>query len=280
MKSSLWYIFIVIYSLAIFILTLWRKRSTKLIAVYVLIGGATYAFEYIVLVLLNSYVYSPGILGNQYFDNIMGAVVSDGFSVPMMATFVAAYQLKYIYMLGLIGLLAGNELLFLHLGIYKHYWWKEIYTVAGLLVAFSISKWWYKILQQPLSSVTRFITLFFANLLLEASVVFILSIFNKFFYTVDWFQDPARGHVAFATIYVLVLSFLLAFLVTMRINWIWVSVALLSTIIPDVVLLKVGILSMSNGWTFGHFIVLKFADFVALLLLNNFLLGKPACTRP
>lgn len=280
MKSSYWYIALALLSVLVFILALWKKRDQKLVALYLFLGGLTYTFEYFVFVLFNSYIYYPGILENEYFDNALGAAVSNAFSVPMTSVLVAAYQLNYIYMLIPIISIIGIELLFLHLGIYKHLWWHEIYTIIGLFMAFHIAKWWYKVLTKPLKDSSRFITLLVSGFFLQGSFAFILyGIFSKYFYTVNWFSDITRSHIAFATVYVVLFSIIFSAFIVIKLNWIFIIITVFLTSVPDMVLLNLGILSLSNDWTLGHFIVSRFIVFLLLFLCNRFLLKPAASSR-
>lgn len=270
-----WYLFLAVSSLLLMGYTLWRKRDSTLVALYLFMGGLTYAFEYVILVLFNSYEYHPGVIKNAYFDNILGAVASDAFSIPAICTFVAAYRLGPVQMLLPIGILVGIELFFVQLGIYEHFWWNYAYTAAGLFVAFHIAKEWHKRINGPLSLAGRFITLYSVNLLFQASVVFVqVAIFHKYFYLVYWFEDLNRGHLAFATLYIFIRSFILVSMVVFNMDIPLVMVGLFIMSSFDLVLLRLNILYLGSGWLMWGFILVRLALLAALHLFNRFLPGQ------
>lgn len=274
MQPWFWYLLLALFGGLIFGYTLWRKRDSKLIPLYTFMGGITYLFEYIVLVLFKSYIYYPHILKEPYFDNIMGAVFSDALVVPATAMFVVAFNLSFWQILIPVGLIIGIEVLFEYLGIYKHFWWEFYYTFGGLLVAFYIAKRWHRLLKKPSSLYVHFATLYFTNLFLQASTVFFLAgVFGKFFYSVGWFLDPLRSSVAFSTLCILLLSFIFVSLVVFSLNWLWVigGIGLMS--LMNIVLFKLNILQLSESWSLGYFVILYFLIYIVLRGFNRLFLN-------
>ncbi len=99
-----------------------------------------YVLEYVVFVLFESYDYDPDFMTNEYFDNLFGSLTSQAFAFPIMAMVVAAYQLKFRYILFISTMFMGIEELFSHWDIYTHHWWKTVYTGVLMTMGFSISK--------------------------------------------------------------------------------------------------------------------------------------------
>mgnify|MGYP005839815697 CR=1 FL=1 len=212
MPNYFWYTVISLLSTLLFTYTFLKVRDKHLVGVYFFIAGGTYAFEYIILVLFDSYVYHPGFLKDPYFDSIAGAVVSDAFSVPMCATFAAAFRLKFKVRFLIMMILVGIEVLFSHLKIYQHHWWRYEYTAMGILFALWASQKWFHMLEHSMKPIIRFVTLFLTEIFLQASLIFIVrGIFYQFFFQIGWFQNPTRDHVAFSTAYLALVGLLIVF---------------------------------------------------------------------
>lgn len=120
-----------------------KERKSLLILLFSNIGLA-YLFEYIVFTFSKAYCYRPYFFKKEYIDNTLGAILSQAIYVPFTAAFITAFQwgwkVKWLFSF----YFTIVETLFLRLGIYKHHWWKTIYTTFLLPVFFTISDWWYK----------------------------------------------------------------------------------------------------------------------------------------
>lgn len=259
MSAFFWYLFISIISLAIFLYTLINRKDKKIVALYTFLAGIVYLFEYVVLVLLKSYLYRPGILKDAYFDSILGAIVSDAFSVPMLGTFVAAFQLKWTWIVLIIGLFYLVEEFFLYINIYQHFWWRTPYTAVGLFIFFFIAKMWFLLLKESKTKITvRFLTLYFTNVLIQATLVYmIVAFFSMYHYKVGWFSDQTRDHVAFSSAYIFALSLIFTAIVFFRLNWRWKAVVIFATLSIDYFFLKNKILFLSPQWELGYFIPVR-----------------------
>ncbi|WLR55206.1 hypothetical protein LC048_23475 [Mesobacillus subterraneus] len=108
--------------------------------------GMAYLFEYPVLNLFKGYSYKPYILKKQAHDQILGAVFSQALYVPITATLLTLYQKNRYWKLGSTLIYYGIERCFLHLKIYKAFWWKPYYTVFLMNIYFYVSDWFYKAL--------------------------------------------------------------------------------------------------------------------------------------
>jgi hypothetical protein len=203
----------------------------------------------------------------------LGAVVSDAFSVPMAGALVGALKLSWKWILFITGIFLLIENLFLHADVYAHFWWNLFYTGIGLIGYFFIAKKWYSLLKENLTMLVRFITLYCTSILLQATVAFILvSFFNLYHYHIGWFENETRDHVAFATAYILFLSLILTSLAAFHFKWFWKIMIILLTMPVDLLLLKLDILQISDGWTLGYFLLLRLCILIILVLFNHFFL--------
>lgn len=273
MPNVNFYILLTVLSTAIFIYTLQKARNKKVIVLYTFLSGLTYLFEYVVLVIFKSYVYHPNVLRNAYFDNLLGAIVSDAFSVPMAGTLIGALNLSWKWILFIIGIFLFIENWFLYLNIYTHFWWNLFYTALGLIGCFFVAKKWYYLLQRKLSMFVRLFTLYCTSILVQSSTAFILvAIFNLYHYQIGWFENGTRDHVAFAVAYILFLSLLLTLLAAFHFKWVLKIIIISLTIPLDWFLLKLDILHLSYGWPLWCFLPLRMGILILLVLFNHFFL--------
>lgn len=272
MPNYIWYLALAVISSLLLIYTLWKARNRRILVLYFFAVGVTYLFEYLILVLFESYTYFPMLLKNRYFDNILGAVVSDAFSVPMSCVFIGVFQLRLRGILFFSSSFVGIQAFFEYLKIYKDNWWTLYYTWPLLIVAFYISKVWYLKLNQPISQFLRFCNVFLCSISISASTVFVLvAFFNTYFYRVTWFQDLTRGHVAFATFYLIVISITLTTLIILNIRWYLVTTWLAIFSLADYWFYHQGILILKN-WHLINFFLLHTGCYIFLLLFDKTLL--------
>ncbi|GAA0330135.1 hypothetical protein GCM10008967_20800 [Bacillus carboniphilus] len=242
---------------------------------YTFLAGITYLLEYVILVFFNSYVYYPEILKNQYLDSILGSISSNAIAVPMTGTYIGAFRLGWKWVLICTGIIIAIEEWFLHIDIYSHNWWKTYLTAIGLIIFFNIAKRWYSLLLNNNFAWTRYISLYFTCVLIQASLVFFIYTFwGPYHYEVEWFSHNTRDHIAFATAYIFVLSFVLTYLAYHQMKWIWRIVTILLTIPINGILLKIGILHMSKDWSLWHFFFLRVLILAILVGFNNYVFGN------
>lgn len=140
--------------------------------------GFAYLLEYVVLNVFQAYTYKPKILKKRFFDNVFGAILSQGIFVPFTAVFSTVFKI------GWVGKILGGvyfslvELLFLRLKVYKHNWWRTIYTLILIPLYFKISDWW-NILLDKRNPFVRFISLFLMILVTEANFLFLFAASRK-----------------------------------------------------------------------------------------------------
>ncbi|SDN74400.1 hypothetical protein SAMN05443253_11829 [Bacillus sp. OK048] len=137
-----------------------------------------YLLEFFVLNLYKAYKYKPRVLKKKYFDNTLGAILSQTIFVPFTAVFLTSRKI------GWIGKILGGvyfslvEIVFLRLKVYKHHWWKTVYTLVLIPFYFKISDWWNCLLTKQISLI-RFISLFFMIMVTEANLIFVFATLRK-----------------------------------------------------------------------------------------------------
>jgi hypothetical protein len=262
------YFVLIVISVVLFVVS-WRKAANKkLIIFYLCMAGFVYFFEFVVLVLLKCYVYEPGVFKDPYIDNIFGANISDGFIVPLAAVFIAVYNLGSGWIAVIVLCFIGIEELFLYLHVYKHFWWKTIYTGLGLIIQFAIGKWvWDKICFHTKRFIVRFGAIYFSSVTIQATVLYYLTaVFDAVFFKVNWFHEPTRGNIAFEASFAFVNSIFFTLVVVTKARWYWKTILIVFGACLNVLLHKWGILVVQGYWTIalltliqaGYLFILKY----------------------
>jgi hypothetical protein len=275
MKNAAYYIILCIISTVMFVYSLIAKKDNKLIVYYFSVAGVTYLLEYLTIVVFNGYFYYPRILRIQYLDNVLGAVASDGFTIPMIGTFIAAFRFNFLQVLLVAAVMTIIEVIFVNMGLFEHHWWSYLYTFTGAVIVFYFGQIWLAVLRGKISYTVRYITLFFSNLLIQSTAVFILAgILNLYFYKVNWFNDPYRNHIAFATLYIIFIAIIFTSVIAFRLKWFWAGIGILLPSLTDIILLKLNMLSLSDKWSLLNFIILRIFIFACLSIVDKYLLTE------
>jgi hypothetical protein len=154
------------------------KNKKQLFSLLMSNTGLAYLLEFFVLNLFNAYKYKPRVMKNNFFDNILGAILSQAIFVPFTAVFSTAFKLGWVWKL-LGGIYFSLiELVFLRLKVYKHNWWRTLYTLILIPIYFKISDWWNFLLIKK-NPFIRFISLFLTIMVTEANLLFLFASTRK-----------------------------------------------------------------------------------------------------
>ncbi|MFB5196503.1 hypothetical protein ACE198_16475 [Neobacillus sp. KR4-4] len=100
MHNSYWYYALLVLSISLFSFILFKKRNTQ--SLYLLltnIGGA-FLIETVIYNFLACYNYNPNFIkANEFYDNNLGAFVSNAFALPVVATLIAVFHLNWIWII-------------------------------------------------------------------------------------------------------------------------------------------------------------------------------------
>ncbi|ESU34467.1 hypothetical protein G3A_00950 [Bacillus sp. 17376] len=145
-KNSIPFLLLAVVHVLLFVIFAKRSRQKNIWILLLSNIGMAYLFEYPVLNLFKAYAYKPYILKKRAHDQILGAIFSQALYVPITATLLTLYEKNRYWKLGSTLVYYGVERYFLHLEIYKAYWWKPYYTVFFMNIYFYISDWFHKAL--------------------------------------------------------------------------------------------------------------------------------------
>ncbi|WP_226642705.1 hypothetical protein [Mesobacillus subterraneus] len=143
-KNSIPFLLLAVAHVLLFIIFAKRSRQKNIWILLLSNIGMAYLFEYPVLNLFKGYTYKPLILKKRVHDQILGAIFSQALYVPITATLLTVYSKNRYWKLGSTLIYYGIEHFFIHLKIYKAYWWKPSYTLFFMNIYFYISDWFYK----------------------------------------------------------------------------------------------------------------------------------------
>lgn len=239
------------------------KNKKQLFTLLMANIGFAYLLEYIVLNVFHAYTYKPKIIKKNFFDNIFGAILSQGIFVPFTAVFSTVMKIGWVGKLLLGGIYFSLvELIFLRLKIYKHNWWKTIYTLILIPLYFKISDWW-NILLDKRNPIVRFISLFLMILVSEANLLFIFASARKVRFGFGR-RHSWSEHFIIVPLYAIVLSLFSTVSFLKHNNWISKIRVLLMSIGLDQIFKKLKIIK-------GNFHVV---DYFTVRILMIFLYGK------
>lgn len=215
-KNRIPYLVLIIVHLALFVVTLIKKKDKKPLLLYFASIGMAYVFEYVVLNIFRGYRYYPKILKRKRLDSVFGAIVSQALTVPVSAIFITCFQLGWGWKIIFALLYTGIEQLFIHLKVFKNRWWKTMYTLVCLPFYFWIVSKWSVYLDQKPRKWIGYLTLFFTFWVNYLNTNFMLvAIFKRFIFKKGWSLHKYYVNFIIAPIYGFIQS-IIGLIVTLK----------------------------------------------------------------
>jgi hypothetical protein len=229
--------------------------------------GLAFIFDYVIFILLNAYVYKPHIFKEQWLDSGFGSVVSQGVAVPIVATFLVVFKLRWYWYPIFTFLFIGIETWFTLINLYEQYWWRFTYTFLFILFAFLIAHWWYKKLNNP-NAIVKFLTTYMTIITIENLVMLYLYVFvETHIFELGWFSDTVRDHVATNALYIFVYSLLFAYTCCKPIRCLSITAIVFFEYTVYYLLVGQGLLVLSTNWRITYFVILA----VLIILIYRFI---------
>ncbi|CAN7273381.1 hypothetical protein LJR153_001298 [Paenibacillus sp. LjRoot153] len=218
-----------------------------------------YLIEAVIYIFFGSYLYHPKIIKyNTYYDSHLGALTSNLFAVPVVATIISVFQLSWVWIILATVLFGGIEWLFVELQIYTLHWWRIIYTVIGLLVYFPLSKIIYRRILNSLNGFLHSIFLFLCIGPISGTLHFLpIMFFSNRVYTPGWYENQSYDTSAFSVVYYISICIILVVLVKLiRIKkWLKIVMTIMVTLTVTYSLKKVGILFSTVWWDSWYYML-------------------------
>lgn len=267
--NSWWYIGMGVLSLLFLAFVLYRTKSITSLLIFLIMVGVGYIIEFFIYVLFGSYQYFPKIiLHNEYYDSNLGAIASNMLALPVAATFIAAFQLSWVWILGITVFFAGVEWMFLKLDLYKHFWWHIAYTAIGLPFYFKMAKVCYVRMKQPLKPAIHYLLLFsITGGILGTLQTIPIIFFNIRSYQPGWFENPSRDTTAFAALFYIGITLLMIMIIRIkwRRSWLMYVITVTFIFLITISLNTIGIMESYVWWDYLYYMSIHF---IGLLIAN------------
>lgn len=281
--SSYWYLGLSFLSLCILIFVCFKKRVHPSIFMFLIMVQVAYLIETVIYIFGGSYEYHPHLLkNNEHYDSNMGALTSNMFIIPTLATFISAFRLRWVWIFLIIGLIAAVELLFVKLQIYTLKWWRIQYTSIGLIFYFAAAKVIYPHLLRPVKGWIHslYLILCVGPILGTLHILPIMFFMNRTYHP-GWYSDVARDTTAFSSIYYLFGALAVVALVKLKGIRRWLKFALLILVYSTatIALVLAGILEIHAPWDPAYYIIFPLLVYIIAEAISNRLsAGPPAVT--
>ncbi|TXC81907.1 hypothetical protein FS935_21425 [Metabacillus litoralis] len=188
------YLILAVVSITILIMIIIHKRQFGLTVLFLSFSGIVYVGEFIVFVIGNCYFYVPDVLEVRYYDNALGAIVSNLFVIPVLGVVVAVYQLRIRWLVLFALILMGVGELFEWLDIYYTNWWRREYTFISVMIFLLLSKFWIRALELG-NRWIRFLSLWMQGWGGAGTVMYILSVVGIRYYEYGFFENIYRDNI-------------------------------------------------------------------------------------
>lgn len=241
MPNAVPYLILIFLSVCTLIYVLFRTKQFVTFVWFLSFAGMIYIFEFVILVLFNSYAYYPKVFKDAYLDCLFGALISNFFAVPVVAITIVTFRLRFRWIIAFALFFTAIEWLFLHLGIYKHHWWRLPYTTFNLIFLFWLARYWAN--RTVLGSrLLIYLSLLMFTLSMCDTLSFLLVLvgFNNFH--IGYFSNPTRDDILVRFMFILVTSLILATTIYLTTTIRWIVTALLATIGIQIILYAMGII--------------------------------------
>ncbi|WP_426446791.1 hypothetical protein ACP26L_23235 [Paenibacillus sp. S-38] len=226
MHHAVPYLLLSTVDLLLLLLVWLRTRQPWMFLLLLAFTGMVFMFEYVIMVLLDSYTYLPRVLPHRpYQDNVIGAIISNLFTIPTLGVLVVMLRLQRPAVFCIILATCSVEWLFTRLGVYELHWWRIPYTLAALAFFFYLIRIGVAQLQKG-SRPLAFLMLFLASFALAATMMFVLSVTGTRLFQAGVFADPYHDDVMLATLDALVKAAVLAGVIYSTRSLLWRGAAL------------------------------------------------------
>ncbi|MGG0717867.1 hypothetical protein ABE096_09815 [Robertmurraya massiliosenegalensis] len=265
------FILLLVIHSALLIYTFIKKKDRRTIGVLLMANmGMAYIFEYFILHLFRAYRYKPKILKNEYFDNFLGAILSQAIYIPFTGVFLSAFKLKWKVKSLFIFYFHIIERLFLHLKIYKTRWWNPVTTSILLPIYFFLSDKWYEQLQKR-NPIILFVSLFLAIMGTGFNIVYLAALTGNVRFGRGRIHK-LEEHFNYAPLYSMVLSLFAAWIIRKG-RWIGRGGILLFCLFVDWILFRLKIVKKNFAFpclnVILHLFMIEMSAFYQRLIYNG-----------
>ena len=278
-SNTIWYILLAVTSAVTMAFALKKSKYRKYTTAFALaILGLLYFLEAILVILFHAYIYLPKIVNDPFQDTVMGNYFSQ-VSIASTSVLIIVYGLSRVWYVFIAAVYCLIEELFLKLGIYRHDWYRTLYTFIGLMLLFWFVEICYKKITASSKYIARYIPLFLGTFALAGNTIIMpLKVSKLQVFTINIFGNFSKDHTTVSIIYEIILLNLLIILYNRRLYWVWRLAAFAILFLGQYILHRTGIIYFREGW-FSFVTVLELIGFYCWIILHDYLLQqKPAAS--
>ncbi len=280
MESIYWYCALGVVGAGVTVWVLCKKKDYyKNIMFFLFAMMFAFVCEMIVLLFFDSYSYRPGIYTDYYAENIFGHIIPNATLWPAVALLVAACSLRYRWVILIAVIFTILDILYTSLGIYVHNWWQTWMTTVGGFGYLALMQKWYFRLSSNRTGVLRFITFWFALLVILKLPISMLLLTGTQLTYIGWFENLYRDSGVFSVSYNTALTFLCTFFIFVLKKWYWKLIPFLIYFVCDRILLSQGILLFYDGWNIWYLMLVRCVSLGAFIGLERKYPYNPASRR-
>jgi len=276
MPGYIYYTILSVFGIALAIFVIFKsKERMKLLLFFFFAAVLADCGEVLVLVLLNSYKYKPGLFTDPFCEDVFGHILPNSTLWPATAVLVASYSFRYWWIFVITFVYVLLDVLFVRLGIYEHYWWRTWMTGIAIFAYCILMRFWYKRLEDIRFVIFRFITFSFVLLAFTFLPFVPLLLTGKQFYVTGIFDNIYKDSVVFAFFYHLLITPICTVIICNSTRWYLKLTSLPIFIIGDWIFYLVGILRFSNGWSIYYYLMVEAISIILYIVLEKNYRFKP-----
>lgn len=271
-SNTVWYILLSIMSAVSIVLILLKSNNRKFdIGFGLAVLGATFHAEFSLLVAFDAYRYFPKIFNDPFFDSVLGNYVSQ-VSVASTVMLAIICRIPPISNLIIAGIYFIIDFSFVKLEIYRHLWYKSMYTFILVFLSLLVAnKWYRRLLYHP----TPFI--YYLTLHMAARALFSFVIVFKYFFSIEVinifvFDEFPRSQAFLIILYDSIWVIIMMIIYGLNIRWLWKSAFFAFLLIIQYVLIDiVGVITVKNGWFLIVTLLNIFGSYIPVVVMDYLL---------
>lgn len=187
---------------------------------------------------------------------------------------IAAFRMRFRWIIFIIAAIFGIEELFLWLGIYEHNWWKSWFTPIILFASVFVIKWWRNSVEAPTLFI-QFITVYMAITTIFQGISFgLTAILGTHQYKIGWFESPYQDHIAFSVLIWIIYALLLTIIIIKYYRIKWMALLFFSDLAFHSFMVKMDILEINAFWNPAYFSVILMLLLMLIRKLNNYMFSS------
>jgi hypothetical protein len=268
MPNAVPYLILVFLSAVTLIYIFLRTRAYITLVWFLSLSGMIYVFEFVILVLFDSYAYYPKLIDTPYLDNMFGALVSNFCAVPVTGITIITLRLRFYWFIAFALFFTGVEWLFIRLGIYEHHWWRLSYTFVFITFFFWISRFWANKTVDG-SKLVRYLSMVLFCVSMCDTISYMMLLAGATNFHIGWFANPERDDIVVRFLFIVGTGIIVASTIywTNALRWIIAAIAVVTAI--QIVLYTTGIMRIYISLWLFYPIFLGGHSLIALLLVKS-----------